>query len=190
MRCVTLFTNVCFSTVIFKVLSNQPQCKLGQLCTNRCSRLTQHVSKRRTCLVLLCTMLTPVFVWWVCNIFLKIWDRHPTQDCKYCNIEIRSTDHRWWSKKMTSHYGRSTLKKTDTKSPVLYLAIGWVLILKTPHPPPGKHQDSRVSMYEFVTDNHNHHLELHYFPLKNCNELSLNNLHLCLCSELVDYTRS
>ena len=35
----------CHSTVTCKVLLNQPQCKLGQLCANRCLRSTQHVTR-------------------------------------------------------------------------------------------------------------------------------------------------
>ena len=41
-------------------LLNRPQCEFGHLCTSRCSRLTRHATRSRTCLFLLCVTLNPL----------------------------------------------------------------------------------------------------------------------------------
>ena len=52
--------NVCYSTITWKVLFNQPHSKLGHYCAARCLiLLTWHDSRRRTCLTLLCAKQTP-----------------------------------------------------------------------------------------------------------------------------------
>ena len=67
--------NVCYSSVVCKVVLNPPQHKLGQLSAVRFTKLTRNDNRRCTCLVLLCEEQTPLnkgIATWLFNLVKKI----------------------------------------------------------------------------------------------------------------------